>query len=66
MARCVHRVDHVEARHHRAQVVVGAEGVVVVEEAWQWPGLGLACGSGLVRVRAGVEAGLALGSQGWA
>ena len=30
---CVHRIDHVEARHHRAQVVLGGEGVVVVEEA---------------------------------
>lgn len=33
VARCVHRIDHVEARHHRAQVVLGGEGVVVVEEA---------------------------------
>ena len=39
-----YRVDHVEACHHRAQVVVGGEGGLgpeVREEAWQRLGLGL-------------------------
>ena len=49
-----YRVDHVEAGHHRAQVVVGGEDGLrpeVREEAWQRSGL---CGAG-VGVRARVK-----------
>ena len=57
-----YRVDHVEAGHHRAQVVVGGEDGLrpeVREEAWQGLRLGLGIGLGL-----GLGLGLGIGLQG--